>query len=70
MHNAPMGIVERLEWLQMGNNNIKSIPSLALGGMHRLRELDLRSNNVSEIEDDSFKGFGNTLKYLSLENNK
>jgi Leucine-rich repeat (LRR) protein len=60
---------ERLEWLKLGNNSVHEIPSVALEPMHRLREFDMKGNNITDLQDNSFRGFGNTLKYLSLENN-
>lgn len=60
---------ERLEWLKLGNNSVHEIPSVALEPMHRLREFDMKGNNITELHENSFRGFGNTLKYLSLENN-
>ena len=61
---------ERLEWLKLGNNTIREVPSNSLRGMHKLREFDVKSNNISEIKEDAFDGFGSTVKFLALQNNK
>ena len=61
---------ENLQYLRLGDNNIHSIPSEALRRLHRLRHLDLRSNNISNISDDAFTGFGDTISSLNLQKNE
>lgn len=50
-------------------SNETSINADGLVPLHKLRELDLSSNKISEIEPNSFNGL-NTLEKLSLENNE
>uniref|UniRef100_T1KQJ2 Uncharacterized protein n=1 Tax=Tetranychus urticae TaxID=32264 RepID=T1KQJ2_TETUR len=47
-----------LEWLTLGDNILNSIPSYALQNLTRLRQLDLRGNNITIVEENSFKDFG------------
>ena len=61
---------ENLQSLKLGDNNIHAIPSEALRRLHRLRHLDLRSNNISNITDDAFYGFGDTISFLNLQKNE
>lgn len=61
---------EKLEWLKMGHNHVNEIPTEALKGMHRLREFDFKANDISEIKEDAFDGFGRTLKFLYLQDNR
>ena len=62
--------VENLQYLRLGDNNIHTIPSDALRRLHRLRHLDLRSNNISAINDDAFSGFGDSITFLNLQKNE
>ena len=59
-----------LQYLRLGDNNIHSVPSEALRRLRRLRHLDLRSNNISNISDDAFYGFGDTVSFLNLQKNE
>jgi len=61
---------ENLQSLKLGDNNIHSVPSEALRLLHRLRHLDLRSNNISNISEDAFYGFGDTISFLNLQKNE
>jgi len=61
---------ENLQYLRLGDNNIHSIPSEALRRLHRLRHLDLRSNNISNINEDAFTGFGDTISSINLQKNE
>jgi hypothetical protein len=45
------------------------IPSDALRSLHRLRHLDLRSNNITVIAEDAFVGFGDSITFLNLQKN-
>lgn len=54
----------------MGHNHVNEIPTEALKGMHRLREFDFKANDISEIKEDAFDGFGRTLKFLYLQDNR
>ncbi|KAK9718018.1 Leucine rich repeat [Popillia japonica] len=60
---------ENLQYLRLGDNNIHTIPTEALRRLHRLRHLDLRSNNISSIADDAFTGFGDSITFLNLQKN-
>lgn len=46
------------------------IPSDSLRPLHRLRHLDLRSNNISFISEDAFVGFGDSITFLNLQKNE
>lgn len=63
-------VLESLEWLKLASNQIDTIPSKALGRLVRLRQLDLRQNQISSIHDQDFKEFGKSLKFLHLQKNK
>lgn len=65
-----MSILENLQYLRLGDNNLHEIPSDALRRLHRLRHLDLRANNISYINDDAFTGYGDTITFLNLQKNK
>jgi Leucine-rich repeat (LRR) protein len=45
------------------------VPVAALKRLAKLRQLDLRGNNISHVPEDMFIGFGQTLKMLSLQKN-
>ena len=61
---------ETLEWLSMGNNRVFAVPKQALRGLHRLKQLDLKNNNISIIPEDAFEDYGQTLKFLRLQHNQ
>ncbi|KAJ8910443.1 hypothetical protein NQ315_016988 [Exocentrus adspersus] len=67
--SSDVSITENLQYLRLGDNNIHTIPSEALRGLHRLRHLDLRANNISYIAEDAFYGFGDTITFLNLQKN-
>lgn len=60
---------ENLQYLKLGGNLLHSIPSDALRRLHRLRHLDLKSNNISTIPDDAFAGYGDTITFLNMQKN-
>jgi Leucine-rich repeat (LRR) protein len=62
-------VPENLQYLRLGDNNIHTIPTEALKRLHRLRHLDLRSNNISYIAEDAFIGFGDSITFLNLQKN-
>lgn len=62
-------IIENLQYLRLGDNNIHQIPSDALRPLHRLRHLDLRSNNITVIPEDAFSGYGDSITFLNLQKN-
>lgn len=62
--------LENLQYLRLGDNNIHQIPSEALQPLHRLRNLDLRANNISYILEDAFSGFGDSITFLNLQKNE
>lgn len=61
---------ENLQYLRLGDNNIHTIPTDALRRLHRLRHLDLRSNNISIIAEDAFAGYGDSITFLNLQKNE
>lgn len=46
------------------------IPSDALRQLHRLRHLDLRSNNITVVSEDALVGYGDTITFLNLQKNE
>lgn len=62
--------VENLQYLRLGDNDLHQIPSEALKPLHRLRHLDLRSNNISIILEDAFVGYGDSITFLNLQKNE
>lgn len=62
-------ILENLQYLRLGDNNIHHIPSDALRPLHRLRHLDLRSNNITVLPEDAFSGYGDSITFLNLQKN-
>lgn len=63
-------IIENLQYLRLGDNNIHQIPSESLRPLHRLRHLDLRSNNITIILEDAFIGYGDSITFLNLQKNE
>lgn len=61
---------ENLQYLRLGDNDLHQIPSESLKPLHRLRHLDLRSNNISYIAEDAFVGFGDSITFLNLQKNE
>lgn len=61
---------ENLQYLRLGDNNLHNVPSDALRPLHRLRNLELRSNNISQLNEDAFVGFGDSITFLSLQKNE
>lgn len=62
-------MLENLQYLRLGDNNIHHIPSDALRPLHRLRHLDLRSNNITILPEDAFSGYGDSITFLNLQKN-
>lgn len=62
--------LENLQYLRLGDNNLHQISSDALRPLHRLRHLDLRSNNISVINEDAFGGYGDSITFLNLQKNE
>ncbi len=54
----------------MSHNSVSEVPTEALKGMHRLREFDFKDNNITEIKEDAFEGFGRTIRFLQLQDNR
>lgn len=63
-------LTDTLEWLKLGDNQLKSIPTGALQNLTKLRELDLRGNQIRTVFGNSFDNFGHNLKFLYLQKNK
>lgn len=63
-------IPETLEWLKLGDNQLKEIPTNALQNLTKLRGLDLRGNQIRAVYTKSFSNFGKKLKFLYLQKNK
>lgn len=61
---------ENLQYLRLGDNNLHIIPSDALRPLHRLRHLDLRSNNITVVAEDALFGYGDTITFLNLQKNE
>jgi len=61
---------ESLEWLKLGENQLKEIPCSALQNLSKLRELDLRGNLIEVVHKDSFHQFGANIKFLHLQKNR
>jgi len=68
-YNLQSFISENLQYLRLGDNNLHSIPSDALRRLHRLRHLDLRSNNITILPEDAFTGYGDSITFLNLQKN-
>lgn len=60
---------DSLEWLKLGDNRLDEIPSLSLKNLSKLRQLDLRGNNISKVREDDFLPYGRNLKFIYLQNN-
>ena len=54
----------------MGHNRLDHIPSHALRPLHNLRQLDLESNRINIVQEDAFRGYGDTIKYILLDKNQ
>ena len=67
--NAFAGLEDTLELLDLERNNLNNI-STAFDSLKNLRYLYFSNNNISEIRIDSFAGFGESLRALSLSGNK
>ncbi len=65
-----LDFAESLEWLKLGENRLGEIPSSSLRNLTKLRQLDLRGNNITVIHENSLKEFGNNLKFIYLQKNK
>lgn len=65
-----MSFAENLQYLRLGDNDLHQIPSDSLRSLHRLRHLDLRSNNISYIPEDAFAGYGDSITFLNLQKNE
>lgn len=63
-------LIENLQYLRLGDNDLHMIPSDSLRPLHRLRHLDLRSNNISYIPEDAFVGYGDSITFLNLQKNE
>lgn len=61
---------ETLTYLGLVHNRLSQVPSEALQGLNGIKELNLRLNNIGEIKDEAFKGFGNNIIDLKLGNNR
>ena len=63
--------VANLEKIDLSNNKINSIEQYNLGSHEKLKELNLSSNNLTEINSDTFKNSSITnLEYFDLSKNK
>ena len=67
--NAFAGLEDTLELLDLERNNLNNI-STAFDSLKNLRYLYFSNNNISEIRIDSFAGFGESLRALSLSGNE
>lgn len=65
-----LSFTENLQYLRLGDNDLHQIPSESLRPLHRLRHLDLRSNNISFISEDAFVGYGDSITFLNLQKNE
>lgn len=65
-----ISFTENLQYLRLGDNDLHMIPSESLKRLHRLRHLDLRSNNISYIPEDAFVGYGDSITFLNLQKNE
>lgn len=70
LFNKNVLFLENLQYLRLGDNNLHQISSDALRPLHRLRHLDLRSNNISIIPEDAFVGYGDSITFLNLQKNE
>lgn len=70
MNNSHCFFTENLQYLRLGDNDLHTIPSDSLKPLHRLRHLDLRSNNISFIPEDAFAMFGDSITFLNLQKNE
>lgn len=58
-----------LRLLDLSNNSIETLPSVAFSGLSRLHSLNLRSNNIAFIADRAFEGLF-ALTKIELTNNR
>lgn len=59
-----------MQWIKLGHNHLKEIPSVALRNMTGLRELDVRGNNITRIEKNAFATFNTNIRFLYLMKNQ
>ncbi|KAK3853054.1 hypothetical protein Pcinc_040386, partial [Petrolisthes cinctipes] len=57
-----------LEWLELGHNKLDHIPSHAFRPLHNLRQLDLESNKINVMQEDTFRGYGDTINIPKIPN--
>lgn len=65
-----MTLLETLEWLKLGENQLEEIPREALQNLSKLRELDLRGNHITVVSVDAFDNYSSNIKFLYLQKNK
>ena len=59
-----------MQWIKLGHNHLKEIPTMALRNMTGLRELDVRGNNITRVEKDAFATYNNNIRFLYLMKNQ
>lgn len=63
-------LLETLEWLKLGENQLQEIPREALQNLSKLRELDLRGNHITVVPLNAFDNYSSNIKFLYLQKNK
>lgn len=60
---------EELTQLDVSQNQLQNVPSLAIKNLHHLLILNLNHNRISQIHNKAFEGL-DTLEILTLYENK
>lgn len=66
----PQDIPNDTQRIYLDFNLFTTIPVNAFAGLHRLVELDLSHNELSQLEPGAFRGLGSSLQLLDLSSNK
>ena len=59
-----------MQWIKLGHNHLKEIPTVALRNMTGLRELDVRGNNITRVEKNAFATYNTNIRFLYLMKNE
>ncbi len=56
--------------LTLTRNKLQEVPSLALRQIQSLETLYLDNNQITDLGENTFHGFGKSIKFLWLQKNK
>ncbi|CAH1126142.1 unnamed protein product [Ceutorhynchus assimilis] len=74
LNELPIGSLENfqesLKAISLSGNRLSKIPSEALGNCTKLSYFAIASNQISEIGQDDFFDWGNTVQILNINNNR